>query len=489
MVAEAFEPPPPPDQQQQQQEPLLGTGAAEQQGNSPEPTHSSALSPADGLWTCIKSMLSGPLVVGDALVAAAKPRPPPLIPAPQLVLQQQPHQEQQQQQQQQEGDFSLQARGFFCWPHTSSAPSSRLEDADGNSCSQAYVTSNDSSSPSSSSSSLKSNVPVSNASPEMVNINAAGSSQPSSKKKHRCTRGVPATPTGTTTTTSSSSSSGGGGGGAAFSARDALGHPATRLQLLAAAAAAGWCHLGRPGPDHNAEGLLFGQKSGHDGVAQLLLLLVQQLHLVTPPLRSSFLHSPAGNTVLQVLSEMSSDQAVQQGRVGLLELQRTNKDPKGTWASYTTTAHTLLVQQLLLPSLLLQPTPQAQALWRTCTCSTDADSSSCGSTESPVTTTTNTGSSSSSCGCSSCSVRVAQGATSSTVPPVTSEPAHYSVYLGRGGRAFWTVMLHCHCCQQDLVAASACIDQSDMCLTCVLHEGATCPPPLLLLLPQAWQRP
>jgi hypothetical protein len=173
--------------------------------------------------------------------------------------------------------------------------------------------------------------------------------------------------------------------------------------------------------------LLFHQELGHCLVPQLLLLLVQQLHLVTPQLRSIFLHSPAGNTVLQVLSEMSSDIAVQKGEVlvlyrieplgaaGLLELLQTDGDMQGQWGYNTTNARTLLVQQLLLPGLLLQPKPQLQAPWRPRTAGTSGSSS----------------------GGSSSSTGVAQRATSSTGPLVTFVVGCYGyrVGVGSGGLA------------------------------------------------------
>jgi hypothetical protein len=176
--------------------------------------------------------------------------------------------------------------------------------------------------------------------------------------------------------------------------------------------------------------LLFHQELGHCLVPQLLLLLVQQLHLVTPQLRSIFLHSPAGNTVLQVLSEMSSDIAVQKGEVlvlyrieplgaaGLLELLQTDGDMQGQWGYNTTNARTLLVQQLLLPGLLLQPKPQLQAPWRPRTAGTSSSSTSCSRSRSS-------------------STGVAQRATSSTGPLVSFVVGCYGsrVGVGSGGLA------------------------------------------------------
>jgi hypothetical protein len=111
-------------------------------------------------------------------------------------------------------------------------------------------------------------------------------------------------------------------------------------------------------------------------LGECLLLLVQQLQGVSPQLRTAFLHSPAGGVVLRLMGEMSRVQPDLHDPVGndmLRQLRgRSGQSAQGlswlpgwasngpeerptdTWLAACLSSR-VLVQQLLLPGLLLQP--------------------------------------------------------------------------------------------------------------------------------------
>jgi hypothetical protein len=123
---------------------------------------------------------------------------------------------------------------------------------------------------------------------------------------------------------------------------------------------------------------------GFQNVLQLLLLVVQQLQGLAPSQRAAFLHSPAGVTVLQVLRQVPMEyedslplafvvlSGGPQGGAAILAQQQ--GDTEGGWM-YEVQGRTL-VEQLLLPALLLQP---ARADGTQYSCSTSVNPRTAGS--------------------------------------------------------------------------------------------------------------
>jgi hypothetical protein len=103
-----------------------------------------------------------------------------------------------------------------------------------------------------------------------------------------------------------------------------------------------------------------------DALVHLLVLLVQQLQGAPPQLRAAFLHSPGGNTALQVLSIFSSEDDDPTCQVRFIVSQSllasAAEDPTNQQqpiAEGGMQGHAVygseLVEHLLLPGLLLQP--------------------------------------------------------------------------------------------------------------------------------------
>jgi hypothetical protein len=139
-----------------------------------------------------------------------------------------------------------------------------------------------------------------------------------------------------------------------------------RVRLLSAAAGAVLVNIQHHAPPaqgawHAVHALQYG--IGCQTILQLLLLVVQQLQAVPAQQRANFLHSSAGATVLQCLSQMPMGYVDKlplafavlsggtQGGAALMAQQQ--DDTEGGWM-YGMTGRTL-VEQLLLPALLLQP--------------------------------------------------------------------------------------------------------------------------------------
>jgi hypothetical protein len=105
-------------------------------------------------------------------------------------------------------------------------------------------------------------------------------------------------------------------------------------------------------------------------LTHILLLLVQQLQGAPVGVRAAFLHSPAGNEVLRVLSEMSSSETMARGLVVLYQNssaqgaappaqdQQQQQPAEPSIHQCELSGHALL-PLLLLPGLLLEPAPQA----------------------------------------------------------------------------------------------------------------------------------
>jgi hypothetical protein len=144
-----------------------------------------------------------------------------------------------------------------------------------------------------------------------------------------------------------------------------------RLRLLAAAASAQWSEIKRlGGPINGARWASSG--SDREGaclqLSEMLVLLVQQLQREAPNLHAAFLRSPAGGSVLRVLSEMTS--AVDAREVGLAlvlpdrPLRAAAAAEQGVsaptqWCTCAMTWHDL-VDMLVQPGLLLRPASASQ---------------------------------------------------------------------------------------------------------------------------------
>jgi hypothetical protein len=102
-------------------------------------------------------------------------------------------------------------------------------------------------------------------------------------------------------------------------------------------------------------------------VAQLLMLLVQQLQGVSPQQRGAFLCSPTGTTLLWVLSEMSSYAKTKTDMSVMEVLMAPRPQQAGTgqqvqaaaagWVNHWAQGRAM-VELLLLPGLLLEPAPE-----------------------------------------------------------------------------------------------------------------------------------
>lgn len=153
----------------------------------------------------------------------------------------------------------------------------------------------------------------------------------------------------------------------------------TGLQLLAASSGCLWRviqeQLGVP--LHQAalkrRMPLFNIVRQAQALTHVVLLVVQQLQAAPSEVRSSFLHSPAGNAVLQVLNELSSGPGVGQafsdvyvgaGAQGPGAQQEEQQGASG-WRLCTLLGEDV-VQQLLLPGLLLQLVPAGEGSFSSC---------------------------------------------------------------------------------------------------------------------------
>jgi hypothetical protein len=154
---------------------------------------------------------------------------------------------------------------------------------------------------------------------------------------------------------------------------EALGSTGARLQVLAHAAAVMLrrLQLQLRSPSRDPEDVPERCRQEVAGLSHLLLLVVQQLQGVPAQERTSFLHSPAGGEVLRVLSELDSMEVAGWGSALAMILPTGSQEPAGAIhkqqqpsppAAETVwlTAHAL-VQELLLPGLLLQPVQVQQA--------------------------------------------------------------------------------------------------------------------------------
>jgi hypothetical protein len=145
-----------------------------------------------------------------------------------------------------------------------------------------------------------------------------------------------------------------------------------RLQVLAAAVAATW--RGMPSIGYGMIKISqFTQQYGQFArqfyvVARLLVLLVQQLQATPPQQRAAFLHSPYGNNVLRVLSEMSTYEATERCVLEVLmesgsQVAATGQQGKPAapaWVNHWPQGRPM-VQLLLLPALLLGPSAETVA--------------------------------------------------------------------------------------------------------------------------------
>jgi hypothetical protein len=141
-----------------------------------------------------------------------------------------------------------------------------------------------------------------------------------------------------------------------------------RLHVLADAVVGYWRQMRnrRPNPMQLLAALL-DKDAFHDVPFQLLLLLVAQLQGTSPQQRAAFLYSPAGSSVMRVVSEMRAEEALMSGwamcasnnrAVAATRLQHFFQG-QGAWGSLEYTAGGVM-ERLVLPGLLLQPVP---ALW------------------------------------------------------------------------------------------------------------------------------
>jgi hypothetical protein len=158
---------------------------------------------------------------------------------------------------------------------------------------------------------------------------------------------------------------------------DPLVSPEGRLQLLASTAAVTWQRHPQLRP-YQIDSYTQAQQEQmklqpdiEDMLMYSLTLLVQQLQAMAPQQRAAFLHSPAGNTVLHVLSEMCASEVMAKDVVRLVDsstvqqvAQQAEEQP---WpAEPDVVQHGLsghaVVSLLVLPGLLLEPASSENVL-------------------------------------------------------------------------------------------------------------------------------
>jgi hypothetical protein len=97
--------------------------------------------------------------------------------------------------------------------------------------------------------------------------------------------------------------------------------------------------------------------AGASGTLQLLVLLVQRLQGSSPEVFNAFLNSQAGTKVLQVLGSIAEQGLLSKGVGTGGRSQAVPSEQQGTALSMLNAHGDALVGLLLLPGLLLQPTP------------------------------------------------------------------------------------------------------------------------------------
>jgi hypothetical protein len=192
----------------------------------------------------------------------------------------------------------------------------------------------------------------------------------------------------------------------------------TKLQVLAAAAAAQLCDIMQYGLEPSDEVYSVKDpeyKGACTTLSQLLLLVVQELQGASPQQRTAFLHSPAGGTVLRVLTDLLCQEGISMHVAGVVaglglqvpvggHQQQQQQVPGGLQASNMNALS--LVEQLLLPGLLLQPAPAAELR--------DSDAGGCSSSSISSLTATSSSSSSHSSGGFECMSQPNAGAITAT---------------------------------------------------------------------------
>jgi hypothetical protein len=181
---------------------------------------------------------------------------------------------------------------------------------------------------------------------------------------------------------SSSNSSGGGSSSSRGSSSntlgqttlDALSSAGARLRLLTASVSASVAAILRLGVSSTKDAQdVLGPACEHVAVlaTHLLLLMTQQLQQAPAPVRATFLHSPAGSYLLRVLQLMAlgkmslpmfelalADVLVRGGWQAAAaageQQQQQQQDGTASWVVHQPSTREL-VEQLLLPALLLQP--------------------------------------------------------------------------------------------------------------------------------------
>jgi hypothetical protein len=254
-----------------------------------------------------------------------------------------------------------------------------------------------------------------------------------------------------------------------------------RLQLLAASTCTWWRIVQqRLGLEQNQRLLRLGlpamavavlaQALGHS-----VLLMAQQLQRVPSRHRAAFLHSPAGNSVLQVLSELSAGQGVEVAFCELAlgerhrdprEVQREEQAAAGDWTPAILPGR-LLVQQLLVPGLLLHPTPAEG-------CSSTSRQNVSTSSSSHAAGSSGEGASGQVANCASqLPTPVDTSGCSCPVMPALGVRSHGEGGCGRWGESTTMVALVALLCQ--------------MCVSCAQHVMLTLTKPVHILCMFIWQ--